>query len=243
MFSGSQEPTPEQFGITPHDVDRVPTAFVRTHRAHLTVALWMLTLCAAFVVLLSVTGNVATAAFFALVATAAASIILLPLALCLLSAGEHAETVWMRRHRPTYAACVAYRDAVAAHREAAARAARTRSDRWFACARRSATRAEILRALTSRGMDVREVDDVETAGFDLTVRDHGRMLLVRCLPGNRSAGPAIGREMTGLMADHGAQAGVIVAASGATLELQAYVERRPLVVVHPSQAATGSFGV
>ena len=242
MTSTATEPRPEQFGLTAADVERAPTAFIRSHRGQLSVGLWVLTLVTAFVFLLSVTRDVASSAFFAVIVTAAASIILVPLTLCLLSVGEHAENAWMRRRVPGYAACLAYRDAVTAHREAANRSARPRSDRWFSCARRAATRSEVGRALRARGFDVHEVSDPEASGYDLVVRDGDRTVLLRCLPGGEPADPVVGREMTGLMADHDAQAGIIVAAAGATPELVAYVERRQLGVVHPSRICAGHLG-
>lgn len=239
MNPTATEPRPEQFGLTPAEVEATPSAFIRSHRGQLSVGLWGLTLAAAFVILLSVTDDVASAAFFAVIGTAAASIVVVPLALCLLSVGEHAESAWMRRRTPNYAACVAYRNAVMAHREAATRSRRPRSDRWFACARRAATRSEVGRALRAAGLEVDEVADPEAAGFDLVARRHDRTVLVRCLPGGRLADPVVGREMTGLIADHGAQAGIIVAASGATPELLSYLEQRPLHVVHPSRICAG----
>ncbi len=242
MTPTATEPRPEQFGLTAAEVERAPTAFIRTHRGQLSVGLWFMALATAFAILLSVTGDVASSAFFAVIVTAAASIVLVPLALCLLSAGEHAENAWMRRRVPTYAACLAYRDAVAAHREDANRSDRPRSDHWFACARRAATRFEVGRALRARGLTVHEDPDPEASGVDLVVRDRDRTVLLRCLPGGRRADRVVGREMTGLMADHGAQAGVIVAASGATPELLAYLEHRPLEVRHPSRICAGDLG-
>lgn len=113
MIPSSTEPTPEQFGLTAAEVEGAPSAFIRSHRAHLSLGLWALALGSTFLVLLAVTGDVASAVFFAVITTAAASIILVPLALCLLSAGEHAEIAWLSRRSPRLAACLAYREAVA----------------------------------------------------------------------------------------------------------------------------------
>lgn len=239
MISRPSEPTPEQFGVTAADVERAPAAFIRTHRAHLTFVVWLLVLSTAFVVLLVATGDLASAAFFAVIGTAAASILLLPLALCLLSAGEHAEVALRRRRVPSYAACAAYHEALTAYRETATRDRPTRSERWFACARRGPTRSEVSRALTDRGLDVVEVEDPEVEGFDLMVREEGRTTLVRCLPGNRQADPAVGREMAAVVADRNVQQGIIVAAAGATSELQSYLEHRSITVVDPRAFCSG----
>ena len=72
-------------------------------------------------------------------------------------------------------------------------------------------------------------------GFDLVVCVGRRTLVVRCLPGHQVADPAIGREMTAIVTDKGADAGIIVAAAGTTAELRTYLRDRPITVLHPSE--------
>ena len=238
MISSHTEPRPETFGVTAQEVEEAPTPFVTAHRSQLVIVAGVLVLSAAFALLLAVTGDALSAAFFAVVATAAASILMLPVVICLLCAGERAEIAWMCRRSPKVAACLAYREALERYQSAPRTADRTRGRQWFVNAGRAATRTETARRLQARGFDVDTVEEPDIEGFDLLARDAGRILVLRCLPGHQPADPAVGREMSAVVSDRGADVGVIIAAAGVTPELERYVRSRPLFVIDPVDLAT-----
>ena len=82
------------------------------------------------------------------------------------------------------------------------------------------------------GGDVFEVDR-DATGFDFLLRSARGAVLVRCEPGAEPPPLAVARELTGSMADQGASAAWIVAASRPTRELTSYLETRPISVVAP----------
>ena len=114
--STDREPRPEDFGLSEADLARAPEPVTVRCRPLLVVGLWLLVLAAAFAVILLATGSTAAALVFSVVTVGAASIVLVPLLVCVVCASERAESRWLCRHVPIYEACLAYRAAVDSYR-------------------------------------------------------------------------------------------------------------------------------
>jgi hypothetical protein len=237
------EPRPEDFGITADDLARTPMACVARYRAGLLAGALGLTLAGAFATLAVFGSDPLAALFFAVIGTAAASIVAVPLMVCLLCAGERAEVAFRSRRNPAFSACTAFRDALAAYQSRPRRAVAARDRAWFARAGRDAVRLEIARRLTACGIAVDRADHPEADGFDLVATTDEAVLLIRCLDGDTPAGAGIAREMATCLHDRDADGAIVYSIRGATPDFDRARRGRPIRVEDPSGAASPSLPV
>lgn len=233
--STDREPRPEDFGLSGADVARAPEPVTTRCRPLIVVGLWVLILAAAFVIILLTTGSAAAALVFSVVTVGAASIVLVPLLVCVVCASERAETRWLCRRVPVYEACLAYRAALDAFRRGRLRQQAAEADhgRWLELGP-AAFRAEVARQLEAAGAVVRPVGDRELAGYDLAVElDGGDPILVRCEPADAPVGIGVGRELVACFGETGAGRAVVVTAAPPSQLLRGYLAGRPIAVVAP----------
>jgi hypothetical protein len=236
VWATSDGPRIEDFGISEHDLARVPKFVVASHRTALLVGVYLMAASVSFWVMLSVGGSWSAAAFFTVIVLAAVSVLLLPVAFLAVCAGERAEERWLCRRFPALRACLAYRKAVADHRRRSLPSAppRVAPEVWRDI---SLPACLVLMGdtLNTRACgDVTEIDR-ETAGFDFLVVSDGRRLLLRCEPGPNPVSAAVGRELAAALIDFDADAAWIVAAAEPTPALEDYVADRPITVLGPGE--------
>lgn len=233
--STDREPRPEDFGLSGADVARAPEPVTTRCRPLLVVGLWVLILAAVFVLILLATGSAAAALVFSVVTVGAASIVLVPLLVCVVCASERAETRWLCRRVPVYEACLAYRAALDAFRRGTLRRQAAEADhgRWLELGP-AAFRAEVARQLEAAGAVVRPVPDRELAGYDLVVEvGGGDPILVRCEAAAAPVPIGVGRELVACLGETGAGRAVVVTAAPPSKLLRGYLAGRPLEVAAP----------
>lgn len=220
-------PRPEDFGIRPGELESAPTPFLTGHRVAAIGVLYLLVVGVVFTALAVSSGSPAAAGYLTLVLVAAASVLLLPLAVCLVCAAERAETRWLCRRAPGLAACLAYREAVAAWRD---RRATARATGWTSLSR-PALAARLADMLRRSGAEVVATPSGWDTGYDLAIERDARTILVRCVAGREPAAEAVGRELIGLLAGGAGDEAVVVAPGGAGSGLQRLLDEWPIRVV------------
>ncbi len=220
-------PRPEDFGIRARDLEATPTPFLEQHRPEAVGLLYLVVVVGVFTMLAAASGSFAAASYLTIVGVAAASVLLLPLAFCLVCAAEQLEARWLCRTVPGVAAGRAYREALDAWR---ARRGAVPSPPWFALSR-AALAARLAEALRRAGADLVTTPKDWDVGYDLALRVSGRTVLVRCVDGRDPAPAGIGRELAALLADGVGDEAVVAAPAGAEAALRRFVVGRPIRVV------------
>ena len=234
MWATSDGPRIEDFGITEDDLERVPRPFLAQHRLQMLTGAYAIAAGLLFVTLFSVSDSMPAAAFFTVIGLAAGSVLLLPLMVCALCAGERAEERWLCRRVPILKACLAYQRALADHRHQASsrHTAGPRPEEWFVLGQ--AAFVELMGSELDRRGGFRVVAaDRDLTGFDFVVEQGRKRLLLRCEAGSTPVGAAVGRELAAAVSDVGADAALIVTVSEPTAVLEDYIDDRPIAIVSP----------
>lgn len=185
-------------------------------------------------IIYKLSASIPAALTFALITLAAASVVLVPLLMCLVCASEKVETTWMCRRFPALKGCLAYREAIAEFKRLTRRApARLRNHEWWVRLSRPTLRSQVEQDLGKRGLDLRPVADYATEGYDFTYRDQSETVLVRCEAGSAPVDIGVGRELIACLDETGADRAIVVTPSGASKRLGSYLMDRPIHVVDP----------
>ncbi len=231
-----ETPRPEDFGLTPDDVERAPELVVARFRPQLFIGLYAAVGGLSFVLILWYSGSIGAAAAFSLIGTAAISVVLIPALMCVLCASEKAETMLLCRRFPQIQACLAYREAMTEFKRLTRRSPEEPHDRaWWLRLSGPAFRGQVRHALETRGLELTPVVDRRTEGFDYSFSDRGEEVLVRCEAGADSVEVGVGRELTACLDETGAARAVLVTPSGASQRLETYLVSRPIDVVDPER--------
>jgi hypothetical protein len=107
-----ETPRPEDFGLTADDVARAPELVVTRFRPQLFIGLYATVVAVVFGLIFWSSGSIGAAVAFSVIGTAAISVVLIPVLVCVLCASEKAETKMLCRRFPQLTACLAYRDAM-----------------------------------------------------------------------------------------------------------------------------------
>jgi hypothetical protein len=236
MFVTAREPRPEDFGVTGSQVEQAPELRLPRARPVVLVVLYLMVFAILFAVILTISGSLSAALTFTVILGAAASIVLIPLLLCIACASERAETRWLCRKFPALESCLAYREALEAyHRLTEPRRGDPDEPRSWTLLDLPAFTLGVERRLTEAGETVIPVRSRVAAGYDHEVPIGEDRVLVRCEPGDRPVDIGVGRELMGCLDETGADRAVVVTAAPVTAELEAYLEGRPLSVTDPVQ--------
>lgn len=229
-------PRPEDFGLTADDVERAPELVVTRFRPQLFLGLYATVLAVVFILILLSTGSIGAATVFSLVGTAAISVVLIPVLVCVLCASEKAEAKLLCRRFPQLTACLAYREAMTEFKRLTRRSSEVSHDRAWWCRLSGPTfRERIERAFEARGLEIIPVADRQTGGFDFTFGEPNGDVLVRCETGADLVDIGVGRELTACLDETGAARAILVTPSGATKRLGDYIVGRDIDVVDPEQ--------
>jgi hypothetical protein len=231
-----ETPRPEDFGLTADDVARAPELVVTRFRPQLFIGLYATVVAVVFGLIFWSSGSIGAAVAFSVIGTAAISVVLIPVLVCVLCASEKAETKMLCRRFPQLTACLAYRDAMTEFKQLTRRSSEEPHDRAWWCRLSGPTlRAQIQRALETRALELSTVADGRTAGFDFVFTDRGGEVLVRCEAGPDPADIGIGRELTACLVETGAARAILVTPAGVSTRLGDYLAGRPINVVDPEK--------
>lgn len=242
MWATSDGPKIEDFGITEDDLADAPGLFVASHRMGLVVLAYLVTAITLFLLMLQLGSSFSAAMYFTVIALAAGSVILVPLVMVALCAGEQAEERWLCRRVPAMRACVAYRRALAEHGR------RTRSapilrpstpEDWAALSLRTYV-AEVHSILEQSVAAPVFRCEREATGFDFRIDRKDRSEIFRCEAGSQPVAAGVGRELTAALIESEAAAAVILSVPGADRGLARYIADRSITVVPPWEAATAN---
>jgi hypothetical protein len=234
MWATSEGPRVEDFGITEDDLEHAPRPFLAHHRLQVLAGAYVIAAGLLFSTIFAASDSMPAAAFFTVIALAAGSVLLLPVLVFALCAGEQAEERWLCRRVPILTACLAYQRALADHRRniSGCRIPSTPPAEWFGVGQTAFV--ELVGSELDRRGGVRvSAADREATGFDFIV-EHGRnCVLLRCEAGLTSIGAAVGRELAAAVNDFGADEAVIVTVSEPTAVLDDYIADRPITLAAP----------
>jgi len=230
-------PRPEDFGLTADDVEEAPELVVTRFRPQLFIALYAAVVAVVFGLIFWASGSLGAAVAFSVIGTAAISVVLIPVLVCVLCASEKAETKLLCRRFPQLTACLAYRDAMTEFRQQLTRRSSEEAhDRTWWCRLTGPTfRDRVRRAFEARGIELTPVEDRRTRGFDFTFGETGGDVLVRCETGADPVDIGIGRELTACLVETGAARAILVTPSGVSTRLGDYLSGRPIDVVDPEK--------
>jgi hypothetical protein len=230
----SDGPRIEDFGITPEDLSRAPCLFLANHRPAVLVAAYSIVAVVLFVLILGVSGSYLAGAFFAVIALAAGSVLLLPVLILVQCAGEKVEERWLCRRFPMLRACLAYQNALAHHtRLKAARAPQNLThEQWSEVSLPTLIRLVEARLDTTPGFTISRVDR-ESTGVDFTAKSGNQNVLIRCESGSKPISASVGREIAAALSDLGAENALIFSVAGPTPALKRYLADRPIKVLAP----------
>ncbi|MDX2437351.1 MAG: hypothetical protein QNL88_09900 [Acidobacteriota bacterium] len=235
MWATSDGPRIEDFGITEEDLARAPGLFVADHRFAILGLAYLIAAAALFTAILRVGNSWAAALFFTVVAIAAGSILLLPLVVAALCAGEQAEERWLCRRVPALRACLAYRKAVADHtRHTASELTRhSPAPEEWAVLSPGVFRAEVASLLEQSVAAAVFRCDREATGIDFRVDWTDRCVILRCEAGLQPISAGVGRELTAALTEFEADSAVILSVSGPDPGLARYITKRSIMVLPP----------
>jgi hypothetical protein len=238
MWATSDGPRAGDFGLSEEDLAGVPRAFLGSHWPMVLGILYLVAAVVLCGLIFHVGRSWPAAVFFTVMALAAGSILLLPLALAAVCVGERAEERWLCRKLPMVRACLAYRGAREDHDARLRRGERRRENpNWWILAGPREYRDAVGESLKSLFPDeVRELD-CEASGIDflVTIEDP---VVVRCFAGTGTVPASIGREVAAVLGDRSASAAVIVASGDPSGDLADYVSTRSMAVVRPWEIET-----
>jgi hypothetical protein len=248
VWATSNGPRIEDFGITEGDLESAPGLFVAGHRREILVLAYLVAAAALFLVMLEIGSSWTAAVFFTVIAMAACSVIVVPLIVAILCAGERAEERWLCRRVPTLRACLAYQRALAAHHRRLSHVSIPRPstpDDW-ASLRLEKYVAEVGRLLERTRPAVVVSCNRGLTGIDFTLEYPDRRVVLRCEADPKVIAPSVGRELAAALVDCEADTAVIVAVTAPDPVLEAYIADRPIVIVRPwdlndALAGLGSF--
>jgi len=228
-------PRPEDFGLTVDDVESAPELVVSRFRPQLFVGLYAAVLAVVFVLIFVFSGSIGVALVFSLIGTAAVSVVLIPMLVCVLCASERAETRILCRRFPQLTACLAYRDAMTEFTRLSRRRSSEPHDRaWWGRLAGPTFRSLARREFETRGLELTPVDDHRAKGFDFTFSEGGDDVLVRCEAGAEPVDIGVGRELTACLDETGAARAILVTSSEMTTRLEDYLAGRAIRVVDPA---------
>jgi hypothetical protein len=193
-------------------------------------------------VIIGTSHSLPAAVFFTIITLAAGSVLLLPIMVLLVCAGEQAEERWLCRRVPIMRACLAYQRALAEHRrltdEKVGRPLEAKD--WPALSESTFKRQ--LRAELDRRFDaaVSEVGREQT-GFEFLVDKAGKRTILRCEAGSTPVAASVARELVAALDDSDADTAVIVTAARPTRALEDYIVDRPIRIAAPW--ALGAIGI
>ena len=234
MWATSDGPRIEDFGINENDLERAPRLFLSNHRPGLLVGAYFVAAVVVFTAVFHSSDSIPAAVFFSVVTLAAGSVLLLPVLMLVLCAGEWAEERWFCRRVPILRACLAYQRAVAEHRRFTDnRVSPFTTPKGWSSVSHSAF-LEMLSSNLERLLEasVSRVDREET-GFDFIVERVGRRLLLRCESGVKPVSAAVGRELVTAVDDFRGDAAVIITVAEPTPALESYVADRSITIAPP----------
>ena len=234
MWATSDGPRIEDFGINEGDLDRAPKLFLSNHRPGVLVGAYIIAAVVVFAAIFHSSGSMPAAVFFSAVTLAAGSVLLLPVLMLVLCAGEWAEERWFCRRVPILRACLAYQRAVAEHR-------RSTDNRVFPITTpegwSSVSHSAFLEMLNSDldGLFEASVSRVgrEETGFDFVVERAERRLLLRCESGVKPVAAGVGRELVAAVDDFHGDTAVIITVAEPTPALESYIADRPITIAPP----------
>jgi hypothetical protein len=236
MGSSPEEPKPEAFGVSNEELAATPRPFLARHKCALFVFSYVLVVATLLMVLLTVTQSPAGAVFFAIVLTAAASIVLLPVLACAVCGAEALEDRWLCRRFPAYKACQAFRAAWRQWERDGAGAGHSESLTARELPRDPvAFRALMMRRLEHLGWQVDHRARPELEGFDARVSQEGSVLLIRIETGYDPSPASVGRELMTCLEEQGVTHAAVISRGGPSVHLTKYARTRPLVLVTPDQ--------
>ncbi len=228
-------PRPEDFGLTAGDVERAPELVVARFRPQIFLGLYGAVLAVVFVLIFVSSGSIGAAVVFSLIGTAAVSVVLIPVLVCVLCASERAETRLVCRRFPQLTACLAYRDAMTEFtRRSRRRSGETHDRAWWCRLAGPTFREYVRRAFEARGLELSPVEDRRARGFDFTLSEPDGDVLVRCEAGADPVDIGVGRELTACLEETGAARAMLVTSSVTTERLAAYLVDRRIDVVDPT---------
>lgn len=234
MWATSDGPRIEDFGISEDDLKRAPKLFLSNHRPGVLVGAYFVAAVVIFIAIYHSSDSMPAAVFFSVITLAAGSVLLLPVLILVLCAGEWAEERWFCRRVPILRACLAYQRAVAEdHKSTDKRVSpQTAPELWS-----SVSHSVFLEMLSSTldgllGTSFSRADR-EEAGFDFLVERAGRRLLLRCESGVKPVSAAVGRELVAAVDDFRGDSAVIITVAEPTPALESYIADRSITVAPP----------
>ncbi|MCW8985234.1 MAG: hypothetical protein OQK55_07820 [Thermoanaerobaculales bacterium] len=234
MWATSDGPRIEDFGINEGDLDRAPKLFLSNHRPGVLVGAYIIAAVVAFTAIFHSSGSMPAAVFFSAMTLAAGSVLLLPVLMLVLCAGEWAEERWFCRRVPILRACLAYQRAVAEHRRSTDNRVSpvTAPEAWS-----SVSHSAFLEMLSTDLDTLFEASvsraNREETGFDFVVERAERRLLLRCESGVKPVAAAVGRELVAAVDDFRGDAAVIITVAEPTPALDSYIADRPITIAPP----------
>jgi hypothetical protein len=230
----SDGPRIEEFGINEDDLDRAPKLFFPNHRPGVFVGAYFIAAVVVFTAVFHSCDSIPAAVFFSVMTLAAGSVLLLPVLMLVLCAGEWAEERWFCRRVPLLRACLAYQRAVVEHRRSTDKRVSpfTAPEDWF-----SVSHSAFLEMLSPYLNELFEASvsraDREETGFDFVVVRAGQRLLLRCESGAKPVTAAVGRELVAAVDDFRGDAAVIITVAEPTPALESYIADRPITIAPP----------
>ena len=234
MWATSEGPRIEEFGITEDDLARAPKLFLSSHRAGVLLAAYLVAATVVFLLIIKTSHSIPAAAFFTIITLAAGSVLLLPIMVLLVCAGEQAEERWLCRRVPMLSACLAYQRALTEHRRSKEKETDLAIDPedWSTLsgpAFHRRVRSELDRRFQS---SVSETDREQT-GFEFLVDMVGERTILRCESGSTPVAAAVARELVAALDDFHADAAVIVTSARPTRALEDYIIDRAIRIAAP----------
>ena len=234
MWATSDGPRIEDFGINENDLERAPRLFLSNHRPGVLVGAYFVAAVVVFTAVFHSSESIPAAVFFSVITLAAGSVLLLPVLILVLCAGEWAEERWFCQRVPILRACLAYQRAVAADRQSTDKRVfpLTAPEGWS-----SVSHSVFLEMLSSNLDGLLEASvsraDREETGFDFLVEQAEQRLLLRCESGVKPVSAAVGRELVAAVDDFRGDAAVIITVAERTPALESYISDRSITIAPP----------
>jgi hypothetical protein len=224
----------EDFGITEEDLAHAPKLFLSSHRAGVLFAAYLIAAVFVFVLIIETSHSIPAAVFFTIITLSAGSILLLPVLILLICAGEQAEERWLCRRVPMLRACLAYRKALAEHRRPKEKeTARALDPEDWSTLSQPAFLRQLRFEFDRRFHTSVSVIDREQTGFDFMVDLVGTRVILRCEAGLTPVAAAVGRELVAALDDSHADTAVIVTTAKPAASLEEYIADRPITFAAP----------
>jgi hypothetical protein len=234
MWATSDGPRIEDFGITEDELARAPKLFLSNHRLGFLFAAYLVAAFVIFIFIFETSHSIPAAIFFTIITLSAGSVLLLPVLILLVCAGEQAEERWLCRRSPILRACLAYQRALAEHlRHDEKDTARAVDPEDWATLSEPAFLRQMRFELDRRFQHSISEIDRERTGFDFLLDLAGKRVILRCEAGSTPIAASVARELAAALDDFHADTAVIVTTARPSTALEDYAAERRIRILAP----------